>query len=242
MKEKHFTLIELLVVISIIAILAALLLPALSRARDTAKMIGCVNNLKQLGLSVNSYAADNSEYIPYSFHASGGNQTTWDDLLSGYDGRNLSDTQKLAQLAPGSALYVCPSDNMVRAANRSPRSYAINRGNNAGSGAAPGDGPAGVWGVASNLPWSVKINRVAQPSNLIVLAEYIRNINYLGNASGCHLDSPDNITALCIIPHHGRTSFLFLDGHVNVLRPSDTIGVGGSLSQPRGMWTRVSND
>ena len=242
MEKRIFTLIELLVVISIIAILAALLLPALSRARDTAKAIGCVNNLKQLGLSLNSYGIDNSEHIPYSYHSIGSSQISWDDLLSGYDGRNLSDTQKLATLAPRSALYVCPSDNLVRNANREPRSYAINRGNNAGSGSSPGDGPTGTWGVASNFPWSVKINRVGHPSNLIVLAEYIRDVNYLGNASSCHLDTPGNITALCVIPHHGRASFLFLDGHVNTLHPSDTIGTGGSLSQPRGMWTRVSND
>ena len=81
-KLKKFTLIELLVVIAIIGILAAMLLPALQQARNTAKDISCMNNLRQVSLALFAYTVDYDGYFPPYKIPPGDNGTSWAYRLS----------------------------------------------------------------------------------------------------------------------------------------------------------------
>ncbi len=79
--RSFFTLIELLVVIAIIAILAGMLLPALQAARERSYAISCVNNLKQLGITIQTYASDFNEMTPWMCPDSSGDKTGWKNRL-----------------------------------------------------------------------------------------------------------------------------------------------------------------
>ena len=139
LRRRAFTLIELLVVIAIISILASMVFPSFSRAREMARRSSCASNMKQLGLGMLQYIQDNDERYPKA-----GNYQDWGKRghwVAGTDGQPLADSLSGGDFAPvatqqvniqdgaiypylkNEQIFVCPSSRDGRATKLS---YSMN--------------------------------------------------------------------------------------------------------------------
>ncbi|OGV31416.1 MAG: hypothetical protein A2020_00675 [Lentisphaerae bacterium GWF2_45_14] len=222
--QACFTLMELLVVIAIIAILASMLMPALSKARETGKRVVCSGNLSQSGKGLMMYLSDNNDYFPY-FDRFATSIGSWQYGIWDYV-RNFNT-------------YTCSNDVLKRddEENYHKCSYAFNTI----SYDDPKDRPSGK-----------RLTQLPEPSRTILLTEAPTSLAYVDCrwvSATYYWTYANNRMELL---HQNSTNCLFCDGHVESLQPGAKIKesllypgsyiVNPAFSPFHGMLTIIKGD
>jgi prepilin-type N-terminal cleavage/methylation domain-containing protein/prepilin-type processing-associated H-X9-DG protein len=222
-SARAFTLIELLVVIAIIAILAGMLLPSLSKAKEGARSVICKNNLHQIALGFLMYTDDSRDFLPWAGDIDrnlvpdwvfGGQPNTdtanpkrWADRGYGFhaeSGSVFAYVTGMSRAIPHSDAYTnsfpvyrCPSTGAIGRALRV--TFSVN----------------GMIDADRSHPSGVKLTTVNDPSKKILLAN--EDPKTMHNAS-FHPGSGASAVKGTFTVHNGRANFAFVDGHAESMK------------------------
>jgi len=221
-KSKGFTLIELLVVIAIIAILAAILFPVFAKARGKARQTQCINNEKQIGLSLMQYIQDNDETFPMR----GNNANDGTNAGTSWDGRpvvnHYSWRYAVQPYTKNVNIFTCPdyeqpnepfwfdccSNVTLDWQIHATRSYA----------------GCHSWAQGNWNDQPRKLADVARPGTLLMIVESRYEYADLGlwclNNSRAWFDNSKGM----FTAHNGKSDWTFYDGHVKTINPCATLG------------------
>ena len=208
MRLRRFTLVELLVVIAIIAILAAMLLPALSRARDVARRAQCVSQLKQIGNAFSQYGIDYSDYLPPVSDSAA--LYYWRMLTARYI--YVMPDSRLKSYLLGASIYSCQTAMILHAKQKA--SYGMNR----------------YGGLGAYLELLPRLVSTRRPSGTCLVGDGH------WNSSGWWDQSIDeNITRPEAV-HQKMSCFVFFDNHVDSLRDQDVPTTPSATEEGKLFW------
>ena len=208
MKNRYlsfgFTLIELLVVVAIIAILAAMLLPTLSRAKQRAKNVQCVNNLRQLGLATLMYSNDFDDKMPASSHMTG--YISWVASLPPY----LSYNVKATSLGSATNILLCPVEK-----SGSGRIYSYAANDFLMNYITLPNNPSPI-SKRIQVPIPSETTWMAESSEILLSEDHF---HFAGDTASGEGYAPNAFFDQVMVQRHfGGANYLFLEGHVDTIK------------------------